>query len=320
MEYIPKLYDALNYEAGTYSPSNIKPYNNEAYIFWCRALFQRAQSKLGIRNWPTEWNGLGVKDFFYYILLRQGYVGFYEEDGQKWFGFCTIGNTINRFYQPTKAIFSIPGNMSHTITREINRDCAVAKLCPDYLGIYDIVKYYAEQLALGSTSVNTSIINSKLAYILGAKTKGAAEALKRIFDKIHKGDASAVYDTRIQDDPVSKSEPFQRVKLFSGTDYITDKLLAGQQTIIDQFDAEIGIMTIPYNKKERMVESEAESKSEDSGARINLWVDTLNESFKLVNDMYGLNLQAYIKNTGKEDAADGKDNSVRNGSMASERE
>lgn len=318
MEYIPKLYDGLNYEAGTYSPSNIKPYNNAAYLFWCRALFQRAQSKLGIRNWPTEWDGLGVKDFFYYILLRQGYVGFYEEDGQKWFGFCTIGNTINRFYQPTKAIFTIPGQVARTITREINKDCAVAKLCPDYMGIYDIVQYYAEQLALGSTSVNTSIINSKLAYILGAKTKGAIEAIKRLVDKIHKGDAAAYYDTRIQDDPVSKDNPFQYVKLFAGTDYITDKLLAGQQTIIDQFDAEIGIMTIPYNKKERMVESEAESKSEDSGARINLWADTLNESFKLVNKKYGLNLQAYIKNTGKEDMSNGEDNTVRNGTMDAE--
>ena len=196
-----------------------------------------------------------------------------------------------------------------TYELEIGKDCEMVRMTPDWLGVYDIICYFAEKLALNDTAVNTSLINSKVAYVLGAKTKAAAEALKNIFDKINAGEACAVYDTRIQDDPVSKTEPFTQLKLFSQADFITDKLLETHQTIIDEFDAEIGIKTVPYKKAERMVQSEADSKSEDSMARINLWIRTLNDSFKNVNRKYGLNLHAFID--GKEDVRDGENNTVR---------
>lgn len=312
MEYIPKMYESLNLDAGTYSPSTIKPYNNETYIFWCRSLFQRLASKIELSGWPSEWDDLGVKDFFYFILLRNGYLGVYNDDKLGTiFGPCTIGNVFNWAYQPTTATFCNP-ETKRSVSRKINKECGIVKLTPDYIGVYDIVKYFAEKLALNDPAVNTSIINSKLANIFGGKTKAAIQMIKAILDDLNKGEPAAFYKYRVQDDPVTKDSPFQMLKLFSSTDFITDKLLATHQTIIDQFDAEIGIQTIPYNKKERMVESEAESKEADSQSRISLWIRTLNESLKIVNRLYGLKLHAYIR---KEDTDDGKDNTVRNGDI-----
>ena len=44
--YIPKNYEHINAIEGTYYPSMIKAYNNEAFNYWERSLFQRASSVL----------------------------------------------------------------------------------------------------------------------------------------------------------------------------------------------------------------------------------------------------------------------------------
>ena len=61
------------------------------------------------------------------------------------------------------------------------------------------------------------------------------------------------------------------------------------------FDAEIGIVTIPYNKKERMVTSEAESRQGDALARITVWNDCLNQCFDIINTKYGTNMKSSIR-------------------------
>ena len=58
----------------------------------------------------------------------------------------------------------------------------------------------------------------------------------------------------------------------------------------NNFNTEIGIPTVPYEKKERMVTSEAESKQIESLARATIWIDTLNNSFIKVNEMFGTNI------------------------------
>lgn len=311
----PKFYEEINIENGLYQPSNIKPYNNKAYIFWVRALIQRLQSKIGITGWPAEWLKIpNVKNFFYYILIRNGYLAISKDPKLGlFFSAAKIGGKLNLYFQPTKLDLLMPEGTRHTT---IGEDSMLVMLTPDYLGLGDIISYYAEKLALNDASVNTSLINSKVGYIFGAKTKSAAHAIKTAVDELNAGTGMAVYDKRIQDDPVSNDSPFQYQKLFTASDFITDKLLEAHQTILDEFDCEIGIKTTPYKKKERMVTSEADSKEEDSLARIDTWMDCLSTSFDAVNEKYGTKLKAYINR--KEDPEDGtrESNPVRNGALS----
>ena len=136
-------------------------------------------------------------------------------------------------------------------------------------------------------SINSSIVNAKFAYILGAKNKGAAQALKKLLDLINKGEPAVIYDSRIFDDPVTKDTPFQTwFRENMKNNYITNDLLQDFQTVLNNFDREIGIPTIPYNKKERMVTSEAESTEIDSKARSTVWIDTIQSSIKEVKQLY----------------------------------
>lgn len=286
--YKPLNYDKINCIAGHYTPSMVKAYNNEAYVYWQRSLFQRAQSVIVADGLPEEWSG-SVKDFFFYCILMFGFVCVFQSDDYGLsFQPCTLGGQWDFYYQPTQAIVSNP-YLDKTF--KIGEDTELLKLTPDYYGIFDIVSYYAEKLAVLDNAINMSLINNKFAYFLGARNKGMASALKKMLDKINQGEPAVIYDQRILNDTQDKDVPYQffeRQNLKES--YITSDQLQDFQTIINSFDTEIGIPTVPYQKKERMVEDEANSKTYDAVSRSTIWIDTLNDSAKRVNKMFGTSI------------------------------
>lgn len=293
MAYIPKNYEKLNMFASHYFPSTIKSRNNRSFAYWERALFQRAQSVIDF-DFPDEWSG-EIKDFIVYCLFRFGY-GCVSENEQfgKFFQPCTLSG-YNFYYQPTKAIISNPLLDTGHSELIIGETCELVKLTPDYMGIWDIIDYYAEKLSNLDNAINMGLINNKYPYIFGARNKSGANAIKKIMDNVNKGEPTIVYDARITDDANTEQEPWQFLDLNVKDHYLTDAQLRDFQTLLNNFNTEIGIPTVPYEKKERMVTSEAESKQVESLARATIWIDTLNSSFEKVNDMFDLNLSASLR-------------------------
>lgn len=283
MNYIPMNYHNINVGAGTYSPSAVKAYNNLTFGYWVRALFQRAQSILEF-DLPENWSG-NVKDFFMYCLFKYGFIAVFDTEE---FGFafqpCGLSG-YNFYYQPTQAIVSNP-KLNRTFV--IGSDCEIIKLTPDYMGIWDILEYYAERFSTLDNAINMSLINCKTPYILGAKNKTASSALKKILDKINKGEPAVVFDEKLMNDPNSKDTPFQLLELLRNPKeaYITSDQLADFQTILNNFDNEIGIPTLPYQKKERMITDEATMRMYDGCARSLTWYNTLISSIDNVNKLY----------------------------------
>ena len=284
MNYAPLNYQKINIAAGRFSPSTIKAYNNLSFWFWSRSLFQRAASVIDFTV-PQSWEGK-VKDFFVYCLFKYGYVAIFNTDD---FGLSfqpCAPKGYDFYYQPTSVLISNP-----LLNKEfkLGSEAELLKLTPDYYGVWDIIDYYAEKLSMLDVSINSSIVNSKFAYLLGAKTKGAAQALKKLLDQINKGEPAVIYDSRIFDDPSSKSDvsPFQTwFRDSMKNNYITSDLLQDFQTLLNDFDREIGIPTVPYQKKERLVQSEAESTEIDAKARSIVWIDTLDSSIKEVKQLF----------------------------------
>lgn len=282
MRYIPLNYESLNIREGSYSPSMVKSYNNKTFAFWERALFQRACSVLDFKL-PSEWDG-SVRDFFYYCLFKFGFLAISENDKLgKFFQPCTLEG-YNFYYQPTTAHVSNPLYEAHL---KIGEDCELLKLTPDYMGIWDIIYYYAEKLSVLDNAINMSLINNKYAFIWGARNKAAGEALKKALDKINKGEPAIIYDMKLLNDPTDKAEPWQVLDRGNLKDsYLTTEQLQDFQTIMNNFDNEVGIPTIPYQKKERMVTSEAESKIIDATSRSLVWFNTLKSSIDRINEHY----------------------------------
>lgn len=291
--YIPIGYEKIRNINNSYTPSHQKYLNTKVYDFWVRALFQRACSTI-ILNLPEEWSG-STTDFLYYCLLRYGYVAVFERDELGIVFSPGKAYGINFYYQPTNITIANP-SLKKSLDLKIGDDCELLRYTNDYLGIFDIINIHAEKLALLDCAINMSIINNKFAFLISAKNKACAVALKKIFDAINRGEPAVFFDGKLANDPVTKDPPWQfleRQNLQSS--YLTDKQLQDFQAILNSFDNEIGIPTLPYSKAERMVTDEANSRIVDSTARISVWKNCLDESMEIINKHFGLNLSCDLR-------------------------
>lgn len=313
--YMPLNYDQINNIEGHLQPSMLKYCNSITFAYWQRSLFHRAISTIDFTGLPDTWQA-NVRDFFYWCVFSYGYVGVFDtaEFGLSFQPGALYG--FDFYYQPTEFIVANPKLNKRF---KIHEDCELIKLCPDFRGIWDIISYYAMLLSALDSGINMSIVNNKFAYLLGAKNKAAAESLKKAFDKIASGEPAVVLDqSLLQQDPTSKEEPWSFLERSNlKQSYLTTDQLMDRSTLLSSFDAEIGIRSLPYNKKERLVTAEAESREQDSTARLDVWKATLDSSLDLVNKMFDTSIKAeltYDKEVS--DYGTEQDNSDRNGTVS----
>lgn len=306
INYAPYSYSELNLVDGTYTPSEIHNADDYTYWYWFRSLFQRAASTLEFQL-PDEWTA-EAKDFFIYCLLKYGYVAVFNTDE---FGLsfnpCTVFG-FDLYYQPTDVLIANPALNGASLELKLHTDCELIKLTPDYLGVFDIIDFYAQKLANMSTSIDMTCENSKLAFIVSGKTKSAIQTLKKVFDYISHGKTSIVFDGRCVDTK-NDIEPITWLTRDAKNSYVGTDLLQDSQTILNMFDREIGIPTIPYQKKERMVEYESKSAMLDSSSRLATWLKSLEASIEAVNSMFGtsISVEARIDEGDFEPAVEGGD-------------
>ena len=140
----PFDYQTLNFYNANRSPSTVHVKNTRLRAYFRKYLFQKA---ISVFKWkiPKGWD----TDYFLYTLYGMGYIVVLNTDE---FGVICQAGTLggyNLYYHPSYAIVTNP-LLRKTITANIDRDCAVIKLMPDYTGIMDIVGFYADQMALAA--------------------------------------------------------------------------------------------------------------------------------------------------------------------------
>ena len=175
----------------------------------------------------------------------------------------------------------------------IGEDCEIIKLCPDYTGILDIVEHYASKLSKCWTSIEVSLINSRVGMIAFPKNKNAAEALKYLVEKLTAGEPLVCGD-KVLKEGLEEGDPLFTYFGEPAKNYITEKLLNDFTTILNSFDREIGI-PIVSNKKERMIESEVDALISDSGTRIDTWKESLTDTINKTNALFDLNISFTVR-------------------------
>ena len=300
--WLPLNYEQLNLGTATYTPNTIY-FNSRSYDYWCRSLFERIKSVIDIEGLPESVIGVhGAVDLLYYVLILNGFGVFTDkiENYGLIFQPCTLCGH-NLYYSPKNAIVdNAVFNTSYDL--EIGRDCEILKLTEDYHGLGDIIIRYAEKLANLDNAIDQAINNSKLAYVGYSKNKAGAEALKLIMDKVQSGEPTVYMKKKdaiplpdIKQGTGDSESPLAFVPVIDvKANYILTDLIADQQSILRNFDTEIGIPSVPYQKRERMVTDEANSQKIDSQARANEWIECLNSSAELINKLYGLNISAKL--------------------------
>ena len=188
--YTPLNYDQINNIDGHLQPTMLKYCNSVTYAYWQRSLYQRAISTIDFKGLPEHWEASN-RDFFYWCLFRFGYIGVFDTDK---FGLSFQPGNLYGFdfyYQPVEFIVANPKLSARF---KIHEECEIIKLTPDYAGIWDIISYYAMLLSALDSGISSSIVNSKFAWMMGAKNKAAAETLKKIFDRVASGEPAVVFD------------------------------------------------------------------------------------------------------------------------------
>ena len=256
------------------------------YKYWFRALLQKIDSSLIFSGIPENWSN----DFFMLCLWARGFVAVFEtnrtglqEYGPKYvFQPCNVAG-FDFYFQPKTALISNP---LYQAELTIGKQCEILKLTPDFMGIFDILDYYASKLAEISKGIDMGIINAKTPMILSAKNEAQAQTLKKVYDKVQRGESLVVFDdTSDNDEIIPVKDPFEAWNNDFTKTYIVHSLLEDMQSILDSFYVEIGL-PVAIEKKERIITSEADFASAQSQARIACWVETLRESFDRIKKIY----------------------------------
>lgn len=248
--------------------------------YFMRSLYQRAIAGTKFKL-PTEW--VIFKRYFKNVLYSLGYIGVIDssEYGKipQICGFSGYGLAL----QPVKMLVNQP---LVQFEGTIGEDCELIQLCGDYMGIWDIVEHYAIRLSTAITSFDCSLINERLSMIALAKNKSAAESLKYLYERIVAGEPFSVADKAIKGEGIDgKDDPIWTFSQDVASQYISDKLLADMETILQQFDREIGIAAVG-EKKERLITDEVQLQQADTCARSDTWFESLSDSFDRVNKLF----------------------------------
>lgn len=277
MGYEPLSYESINQYNGTMSPTGTVQYDQTTAYFW-RCLYHRVMSLIDFRL-PEGWN----KNYFKNVLFGIGFIGIVDTAE---YGIipqiCTVSG-YGLYLQPTKIIVAQP-LVRFEGRRGVN--CEIVRLTPDWCGIMDIVDHYAYELATCYTSVNVSLVNSRLGMLAYAKNKQAAETLKYVMEKLTAGEPLVIVDKTVKsDDTIGADEPLFFEAFDPANNYITDKLLNDMKTILNEFDREVGIPVID-DKRERRIEAEVNTLIADAGSRLQVWAESLRESIADVKKVF----------------------------------
>lgn len=278
----PIYYDWQNAKISQIKPGVVKVRDNATFGYFVRYLLQKT---ISVFKWkmPKAW----AENYFLYCLYC--------------FGFVAIVNTTpygvipqrcglrgyNVMYQPTNAIITNP-LLRGLLEPEIDTDCVLMRLQPDYGGIMDLVYYYAEQMTLCSEAISMNLVNSKLAYVFAAENKAAAESFKQLYDQISTGVPAVVQDKKLLgDDGKPTWQAFaQNVK----QTYITSDILSDMRKLESMFDTAIGLPNANTDKRERLVTDEVNANNVETYTRCAMWLEELKAGCEKARNMFGIEL------------------------------
>lgn len=276
---IPADYEGLNQYNSMRSVAG-RVQNDLNTSFYMRALWQRAIAGTTFKM-PASWRR--SKRYFKNVLFSLGYIGVIKTPKYGVIPQICAFSGYGLYLQPVKMLVNQP---LVQFEGTIGEDCELIHLCGDYRGIWDIVEHFAIRLSVAITSVDCALMNERISLLAAGKSKQASETLKYLYEKISAGEPFAVYDKAIKSDSIDgNDEPIWTFSQDVSSQYISDKLLADIDTILMQFDKEIGIAAVG-EKKERMLTDEIAMQNEDACARSSTWFENLSDSFDLVNELF----------------------------------
>jgi hypothetical protein len=281
----PYSYEQVNAYTSPVTPSVVHTKGNALSYYFRKYLFLEAVSMV---KWalPDTW----PQNRMEYLVFGEGGVSVFNTD-RYGLVYDHMGLTgLNVFYNPTHTVIANPF-IKGTKYLQIGKQCEIIHLQPDYRGMVDIVAYYGDMMALAAQTIQSNLINSRLAYVFAASNKAGAESFKKMFDLIMQGNPAVFVDSALlktYKNGASGQAPWMYFATDLKGNFITNELLEALKTIKALFDTEVGIPNTNTSKKERMLTDEVNSNNVETAAKASLWLDSLQRGCERVHKLFGL--------------------------------
>ena len=301
----PVFYDHQNAYNSMLAPSTMHVRDTNLQWYFRRYLLQKA---IAVFKWkmPEIW----AENYFLYVLYCWGYVAIINTDK---FGVIPQGCSLkghNVMYQPTHAVIA-NRLLSGILEPQIDRQCTIIRLMPDYGGLMDKVNFYADVMALSAETIGTNLFNSKLAYVFAAQSKRDAETFKKLFDQIASGEPAAVIAKDLFNEDGSPN--WQMFNQDLKNSYIVSDIMDDMRKWELRFLTDLGIDNANMEKRERLIVAEVESNNDE----VKLWadqaLDSLKKSCEKARNMFGIELSVdwrFRKEDNKDESNNGLNSSL----------
>ena len=282
----PYSYDQINAAVSPVTPSVVHTKGNDLSYYFRKYLFLEAVSMV---RWtlPDTWPSNRLE----YLVFGNGGVTVFNTDR---FGLVYDRMSLtgyNVFYNPTHCVIANPFIRGNQYL-QIGRQCEIINLQPDFRGIVDIVSYYGDMMALASQTIQSNLINSRLAYVFACSNQAGSASFKKMFDEIMQGNPAVFVDSALMQKNLIKSgsnaAPWVMFSADLKGNFITNELLTALKTIKALFDTEVGIPNTNTSKKERMLTDEVNSNNVETAAKASLWLESLQRGCERVHKLFGI--------------------------------
>lgn len=284
---IPSYYDFANAYNAEFNPSTVHVKNTQLTNYFIRYLYMRLLSVFDIK-YPENW----YRPYMNYNLFMRGHFAVFNTLE---YGVIAQGGTrsgIGLYYQPTEYIVA-----NSLLTKyqklTIGESCAVVRLNDDWCGLFDLISYYAEQMALVVEAFDMNVVNSKSSVVFFAKSKALAESFKKMYDTLSNNPMVVVdKDMQATEDDMPAWQSFQQDLR---QNYLGEEFLANLYAIENRFNTRIGIPNIKYEKNERLTANEVTANNIETQSLATLWLENIREGFETANKMFGTDLSIEMR-------------------------
>lgn len=266
-------------------PKDVSGLNNTSYSFYRDQLYLKVFSIFDFKNIPQTWD----IDYIYDNLFKNGFLTVFEENGVNYCLNCGVSG-INVYNRPTDVIVSNPilGN----INKKIGNDCEL--LYFNFINgcmssIEPLIKRYALFLAQCDGTLNTTLMNSRVAHIFECENDADLRTIQKIYDDVTSGRPCAFIKKGKEPLNNGITKDFLNVK----NTYIGNDILLTKRTILCEFLTEIGINNANTQKRERLNSDEVNANNNEIMCLISVWLNTMQRCLEKINTMF--NLSVYVE-------------------------
>lgn len=277
MENVPFLCDYQSIATCYSNPTGVVVTNSTLSRYFQRQLLQKAISLFKWempQNWAENYTLFSIYCLGYVAVAKTNKYGVIPQH-------CSLSG-YDVFYRPNTATICNPLIEHKPLT--IGKQCELIRLQPDYGGILDTVRMYADLMALCVQAASVNLLNSKLSYVFFADNSAMAQSFKKLMDEIEGGKPAVVADSKLKNSGggVAMELLQQNVK----TNFITPELLVCLRNISNMFATEIGLPNANTDKRERLISDEVNANNVETSSKAAMWLEQLQADCERVRAMF----------------------------------